>query len=182
MTEHKNTLNEVTGGMKRGELNYLFAKTDPKKSQCFTAISTIAKECELKGFKLSEEEALEMLSRLKPFIGNREISFSDNPGIQIEGRSGDISDVSVCFCLEDDGSVKVDVTRKEITFVGEMKLFIFDYFSHAKPGVVFASNKEEAIKLIKEAGVTGLPDSFYSSVKEIEIPVDPTYVRYNSGE
>lgn len=31
-TENKNILNEVTGGMKRGELNYLSAETDPEKS------------------------------------------------------------------------------------------------------------------------------------------------------
>lgn len=30
--ENKNILNEVTGGMKRGELNYLSAETDPEKS------------------------------------------------------------------------------------------------------------------------------------------------------
>lgn len=66
--------------------------------------------------------------------------------------------------------------------VASMKLFIFDYYNNLKPGMVFAYNQEEAIAMIKEAGITGQPDKFYSSAKEIEIPVDPTYVRYNSGE
>lgn len=63
-----------------------------------------------------------------------------------------------------------------------LKLYIFDYFHNLKPGLVFASNEEEAVKLIKERGVTGLPDRFYSTVKEIEIPTHSTYVRYATGE
>ena len=113
MTEHKNTLNEITGGMKRGELNYLSAATPPEKS-----------------------------------VFHNTDSNSATP----ENK------------------------------VASMKLFIFDYYNNLKPGMVFAYNQEEAIAMIKEAGITGQPDKFYSSVKEIEIPVDPTYVRYATGE
>lgn len=66
--------------------------------------------------------------------------------------------------------------------VNSLKLFIFDYYNNLKPGMVFAYNQEEAITMIKEAGITGQPDKFYSSVKEIEIPVDPIYIRYAAGE
>lgn len=66
--------------------------------------------------------------------------------------------------------------------VASIKLFIFDYYNNLKPGMVFAYNQEEAIAMIKEAGITGQPDKFYSSVKEIEIPTDPIYIRYAAGE
>lgn len=113
MSEHKNTLNEITGGMKRGEFYSLSAPTPPEKS-----------------------------------VFHNTDSNSATP----ENK------------------------------VASMKLFIFDYYNNLKPGMVFAYNQEEAIAMIKEAGITDQPDKFYSSVKEIEIPVGPTYVRYNSGE
>lgn len=66
--------------------------------------------------------------------------------------------------------------------IKSLKLCIFDYYNNLKPGIVFAYNQEEAIAMIKEAGITGQPDKFYSSVKEIEIPTDPIYIRYATGE
>lgn len=66
--------------------------------------------------------------------------------------------------------------------IKNLKLYIFDYFHNLKPGLVFAASEGEAVKLIKEAGITGLPGSFYTSVKTVKIPAGPTYVRYNSGK
>ncbi len=66
--------------------------------------------------------------------------------------------------------------------IKSLKLYIFDYYSNLKPGMVFAYNQEEAIAMIKEAGITGQPDKFYSSAKEIEIPSNPGFVRYTAGE
>lgn len=113
MIEQKNVLNEITGGMKRGEFYSLSASTPPEKSVFHN---------------------------------------TDSDSATPENK------------------------------VASIKLFIFDYYSNLKPGMVFAYNQEEAIGMIKEAGITGQPDKFYSSVKEIEIPSNPVFVRYTTGE
>lgn len=169
-----------TGGIKRGELNYLFAETDSKRSLFFKTIKSLAEKCGENNHSMSEEKAIDLINQLKPFIANKDISFSETPEIVLETNFGSTSEIRISFRKEEEGSISTSVTRIDVASVGKMKLFIFDYFHHCKPGIVFAHDKEEAIKLIREAGMISLPDKFYSSVKEIEIPSDSGYLRYNT--
>ncbi len=105
-------LNNISGGIRRGETMVIGVHTSSKTSMLNQVIDDIILNCGSNNV-MSDEEALTQIDKLKKFIALKPVDFVSVTALNLCVQRSDDTDVLISFkkMIESDNSVRVDVIK-----------------------------------------------------------------------